>query len=143
MLRALLNKTFPSFLPGWNSELLSLVSSFIHLFVHSFIHSFIHFQKSVAYVPQEAWIQNATIKDNILFGSEYHRSKYEKVIEACALTPDLDILPARDLTEIGEKVLSILTQDHSIFPFFHSFFLSFILSFFLFFHSCLFSFPFY
>ncbi|XP_041373545.1 multidrug resistance-associated protein 1-like isoform X2 [Gigantopelta aegis] len=64
-------------------------------------------KKSVAYVPQEAWIQNATIKDNILFGSDCHLSKYEKVIDACALTPDLDILPARDLTEIGEKGINL------------------------------------
>lgn len=61
-------------------------------------------QNSLAYVPQEAWIQNATLRDNILFGSEFHRKKYDKVIEACALKADLEILQGGDRTEIGEKV---------------------------------------
>lgn len=55
-------------------------------------------------MPQEAWIQNATLKENILFGSPYSASEYKKVIAACALQPDLEILPAKDSTEIGEKV---------------------------------------
>uniref|UniRef100_A0A673K010 ABC-type glutathione-S-conjugate transporter n=1 Tax=Sinocyclocheilus rhinocerous TaxID=307959 RepID=A0A673K010_9TELE len=62
---------------------------------------------SVAYVPQQAWIQNATLKDNILFGCERKDSWYQKVLEACALLPDLEILPARDATEIGEKGLNL------------------------------------
>ncbi|XP_059413452.1 multidrug resistance-associated protein 1 [Carassius carassius] len=62
---------------------------------------------SVAYVPQQAWIQNATLKDNILFGRERKDSWYQKVLEACALLPDLEILPARDATEIGEKGLNL------------------------------------
>lgn len=61
-------------------------------------------QGSVAYVPQQAWIQNASLKDNILFCGERKESWYHRVLEACALLPDLDILPARDSTEIGEKV---------------------------------------
>ncbi|KAF7659709.1 hypothetical protein LDENG_00294100 [Lucifuga dentata] len=59
---------------------------------------------SVAYVPQQAWIQNATLKENILFGQERRESWYHRVVEACALLPDMDILPAGDATEIGEKV---------------------------------------
>ncbi|KAM7392240.1 hypothetical protein PAMA_007390 [Pampus argenteus] len=62
---------------------------------------------SVAYVPQQAWIQNATMKNNILFGQERKESWYHRVVEACALLPDLDILPARDATEIGEKGLNL------------------------------------
>ncbi|XP_055772481.1 multidrug resistance-associated protein 1-like, partial [Salvelinus fontinalis] len=58
---------------------------------------------SVAYVPQQAWIQNATLKDNIVFGQERKESWYHRVVEACALLPDLEILPAGDGTEIGEK----------------------------------------
>ena len=61
-------------------------------------------QGSVAYVPQQAWIQNATVKDNILFSKHYRESLYQEVIDACALGPDLDILPGGDETEIGEKV---------------------------------------
>ena len=62
------------------------------------------FQGSLAYVPQQAWIQNATLKDNILFGSELDEARYQQVIKACALLPDLELLPAGDQTEIGEKV---------------------------------------
>uniref|UniRef100_A0A8C1G3C4 Multidrug resistance-associated protein 1 n=1 Tax=Cyprinus carpio carpio TaxID=630221 RepID=A0A8C1G3C4_CYPCA len=62
---------------------------------------------SVAYVPQQAWIQNATLKDNILFGREAKDSWYEKVVEACALLPDLEVLPGGDLTEIGEKGVNL------------------------------------
>lgn len=61
-------------------------------------------QGSVAYVPQQAWIQNATVQDNIIFGREKLKTWYHRVLEACALLPDLDILPAGDATEIGEKV---------------------------------------
>lgn len=60
----------------------------------------------MAYVPQQAWIQNATLRDNILFGKPYNEQKYTCVLEACALTPDLEVLPGGDMTEIGEKVLS-------------------------------------
>ncbi|XP_053327188.1 multidrug resistance-associated protein 1 isoform X1 [Spea bombifrons] len=62
---------------------------------------------SVAYVPQQAWIQNASLKDNVLFGQESNESMYKKVIEACALLPDLDILPSGDRTEIGEKGVNL------------------------------------
>uniref|UniRef100_A0A8C9ZY76 ABC-type glutathione-S-conjugate transporter n=1 Tax=Sander lucioperca TaxID=283035 RepID=A0A8C9ZY76_SANLU len=62
---------------------------------------------SVAYVPQQAWIQNDTVQDNIIFGREKLKTWYHRVLEACALLPDLDILPAGDATEIGEKGLNL------------------------------------
>ncbi|KAK9886056.1 hypothetical protein WA026_014839 [Henosepilachna vigintioctopunctata] len=62
---------------------------------------------SVAYVAQQAWIQNATLRDNIVFGKSFDRLRYEKVIEACALGPDIDILPGGDNTEIGEKGINL------------------------------------
>ncbi|KAM6898542.1 ATP-binding cassette sub-family C member 3 [Lycodopsis pacificus] len=62
---------------------------------------------SVAYVPQQAWIQNATLRDNILFGKPYNEPKYCCVLEACALTPDLEVLPGGDMTEIGEKGINL------------------------------------
>uniref|UniRef100_A0A669EIM4 Canalicular multispecific organic anion transporter 2 n=1 Tax=Oreochromis niloticus TaxID=8128 RepID=A0A669EIM4_ORENI len=62
---------------------------------------------SVAYVPQQAWIQNATLRDNILFGNPYNEQKYNSVLEACALTPDLQVLPGGDMTEIGEKGINL------------------------------------
>lgn len=55
-------------------------------------------------MPQQAWIQNATLKDNILFGTPHEEKTFQKVIEACALAPDLKLLPGGILTEIGEKV---------------------------------------
>jgi ATP-binding cassette subfamily C (CFTR/MRP) protein 1 len=55
-------------------------------------------------VAQQAWIQNATLRDNILFGQLFDPTKYDKVVDCCALKPDLEILPAGDKTEIGEKV---------------------------------------
>ncbi|KAH9495893.1 Multidrug resistance-associated protein 1 [Bulinus truncatus] len=61
----------------------------------------------IAYVPQSAWIQNCTLQGNILFGNSLNLKKYNKVIDACALKPDLDILPGRDQTEIGEKGINL------------------------------------
>lgn len=65
---------------------------------------FVFLQGSVAYVPQQAWIQNATLRENILFGRTFDSKRYAKAIYTCALQTDLDILPGGDLTEIGEKV---------------------------------------
>uniref|UniRef100_A0A8C7CGT6 ABC-type glutathione-S-conjugate transporter n=1 Tax=Oncorhynchus kisutch TaxID=8019 RepID=A0A8C7CGT6_ONCKI len=62
---------------------------------------------SVAYVPQQAWIQNATVQDNVTFGREKQKTWYQRVLDACALLPDLEILPAGDSTEIGEKGLNL------------------------------------
>ena len=64
-------------------------------------------QGSVAYVAQQAWIQNATLRDNILFGRMFMPKRYCKVVNACALRTDLDILAAGDQTEIGERVFRI------------------------------------
>ncbi|KAM4765363.1 multidrug resistance-associated protein 1 isoform 9-T9 [Cyanocitta cristata] len=65
------------------------------------------FLGSVAYVPQQAWVQNATLEDNIIFGREMSESRYKRVIEACALLPDVEILPSGDKTEIGEKGVNL------------------------------------
>jgi ATP-binding cassette subfamily C (CFTR/MRP) protein 1 len=61
----------------------------------------------VAYVPQQAWIQNSTLRQNIIFTNEYNENYYKKVIESCALEPDLKILAAGDMTEIGEKGINL------------------------------------
>nr|XP_029719887.1 multidrug resistance-associated protein 1-like [Aedes albopictus] len=62
---------------------------------------------TIAYVPQQAWIQNATLRDNILFGKAFDQKKYDRVIECCALKPDLEMLPGGDSTEIGEKGINL------------------------------------
>jgi len=61
-------------------------------------------QGRLAYVPQQAWIQNATLKDNITLGRVKRETFYTAVLEACALMPDLEVLVGGDQTEIGEKV---------------------------------------
>ncbi|KAF2099088.1 hypothetical protein NA57DRAFT_38826 [Rhizodiscina lignyota] len=62
---------------------------------------------SRAFCPQYAWIQNATVKENILFGTEFKRDWYDTVVNACALRPDFDMLPAGDQTEIGERGITV------------------------------------
>ncbi|KAF8941682.1 hypothetical protein BGZ58_000018 [Dissophora ornata] len=62
---------------------------------------------SVAYVAQEAWIMNCSVKDNILFGKPFDQERYERVLQACSLLHDLDMLPAGDQTEIGERGINL------------------------------------
>ncbi|EGT49215.1 hypothetical protein CAEBREN_16379 [Caenorhabditis brenneri] len=61
----------------------------------------------VAYVPQQPWIQNMTLRDNITFGRPFDRKRYDQVLYACALKADIKILPAGDQTEIGEKGINL------------------------------------
>ncbi|PPQ77123.1 hypothetical protein CVT25_010817 [Psilocybe cyanescens] len=61
----------------------------------------------VAYCPQTAWIQNASVRDNIIFGQPYDGEKYWKVIEQASLLHDLQLLADGDLTEIGEKGVNL------------------------------------
>ncbi|XP_033883585.3 ATP-binding cassette sub-family C member 5 isoform X1 [Acipenser ruthenus] len=56
-----------------------------------------------AYVAQQAWIFNSSLRDNILFGKEYEEDRYNTVLSACCLRTDLAILPNGDLTEVGER----------------------------------------
>ncbi|GAB1603326.1 resistance-associated 1-like isoform X1, partial [Argonauta hians] len=67
----------------------------------------VEIQGSVAFVPQEAWIQNNSLKNNILFGKEFDLCRYEKVIEACALLPDIALLPDGSESEIGDKGVNL------------------------------------
>ncbi|KAK7071356.1 Canalicular multispecific organic anion transporter 1 [Halocaridina rubra] len=62
---------------------------------------------SIAYVSQQAWLQNSTIRDNITWGQPYDDRWYHRVVKACALLPDLDILPDGDFTVVGEKGISL------------------------------------
>ncbi|KAL5615528.1 uncharacterized protein BROUX77_001365 [Berkeleyomyces rouxiae] len=60
-----------------------------------------------AFCPQYAWVQNATLQNNILFGKPMNKDWYDKVVYACALQPDLEMLPNGDQTEIGERGITI------------------------------------
>nr|XP_027217424.1 multidrug resistance-associated protein 1-like [Penaeus vannamei] len=62
---------------------------------------------NIAYVAQQAWIQNATLEDNILFNNKKNEDRYFSCIRACALQSDLDMLPGGDQTEIGEKGINL------------------------------------
>ncbi|CDO77661.1 hypothetical protein BN946_scf184969.g12 [Trametes cinnabarina] len=62
---------------------------------------------SVSYAPQNPWIMSATIRDNILFSHRYDEEFYNLVLDACALRPDLALLPNSDMTEVGEKGITL------------------------------------
>ncbi|KAJ9603977.1 Transporter of the ATP-binding cassette (ABC) [Cladophialophora chaetospira] len=63
--------------------------------------------ESVAYCAQQAWLVNATIKENILFASPFDEERYSEVIAICALERDLEILDAGDQTLVGEKGITL------------------------------------
>ena len=115
LLQVLLGIVFYMFTVIQNSCLLlcnKITCSQIHLVFDFFLfHQIQILQGSIAYVAQQAWIQNMTLKDNILFGAPFNEERYNAVLDACALRPDLQILPAGDMTEIGEKV----ARQHSFF----------------------------
>mmetsp|Transcript_28733 Transcript_28733/g.88069 ORF Transcript_28733/g.88069 Transcript_28733/m.88069 type:complete len:891 (-) Transcript_28733:519-3191(-) len=62
---------------------------------------------SVAFCAQEPWVQNMSLRDNILFGRPWDASLYERVIEVCGLAADLASLPSGDSTEIGERGINL------------------------------------
>ncbi|XP_022093816.1 ATP-binding cassette sub-family C member 9-like isoform X2 [Acanthaster planci] len=64
-------------------------------------------RNSIAYAGQKAWLLNMSLKENILFGQPFNHKRYRRVISACALQPDIDMLPAGDQTEIGEKGINM------------------------------------
>jgi ABC-type multidrug transport system fused ATPase/permease subunit len=62
---------------------------------------------SIGYVPQEAWLLNMSLRDNITFGSPYDEKKYNQVIRVCALKRDLQLMRNGDQTEIGERGINL------------------------------------
>lgn len=68
---------------------------------------FIQLGGRIAYCPQTAPIFSMTIRDNICFFKPYDEEKYNRVIEICCLLPDLQILTAGDLTEVGGKGVTL------------------------------------
>ena len=62
---------------------------------------------NISYVGQEAWIQNNTIQNNILFYRPYDPNKYQTILDLCELNQDLQAFPGGDLTEIGEKGVNL------------------------------------
>ncbi|KAF2868308.1 multidrug resistance-associated protein 1 [Massariosphaeria phaeospora] len=60
-----------------------------------------------AYVPQSAWVMNASVRENIVFGHRWDPQFYEKTVKACALKDDFASLPDGDQTEVGERGISL------------------------------------
>eukprot|EP00080_Pristionchus_pacificus_P010482 PDM70502.1 ABC transporter ATP-binding protein [Pristionchus pacificus] len=61
----------------------------------------------IAYVPQQAWLLNATVRENVLFGREYQEHLYNQITTACELLADFAILPDGDATPVGENGVSL------------------------------------
>eukprot|EP00055_Hartaetosiga_balthica_P015720 m.95054 g.95054 ORF g.95054 m.95054 type:complete len:1356 (-) comp8936_c0_seq4:1185-5252(-) len=61
----------------------------------------------ISYVSQQAWIQSDTLINNILFGAKLDRDVYDRVVECCSLRRDLEVLPAGENTEIGERGINV------------------------------------
>ncbi|SPP85605.1 ATP-binding cassette sub-family C member Sur [Drosophila guanche] len=68
---------------------------------------FWHKTCTISYVSQQPWLLNDTIRENILFGESFRPSRYDFVLEACALKPDIEIMPKGDLTIIGERGINL------------------------------------
>ena len=83
----------------------SLLNAFLGELVR--IGGHINTKGRVAYVPQQAWIQNGTLEYNIKFAHGSDRDRYQRVLDSCALLPDLKMLPGGDQTEIGEKGINL------------------------------------
>jgi ABC-type multidrug transport system fused ATPase/permease subunit len=83
---------------GKSSLLLSLMNEMV-----SHAGSSIKKNGKIAYISQEAFLQNETIKNNITFAKKFNAEKFNKVLDACQILPDLAILPGREDTEIGER----------------------------------------
>ena len=69
--------------------------------------------EDIAFVGQRPWIINGSIKENILMGRPFKEKRYKKVLIACDLEADINILPLRDGTEVGED--GVLLSGHSIY----------------------------
>jgi ABC-type multidrug transport system fused ATPase/permease subunit len=90
---------------GKSSLLESIIGSMNFLRLNDQAYSFVN--GSVAYANQVAWIQNTSIRNNILFGNPYDEDRYNEVLHYCRLRADLGILPGGDQTEIGEKGINL------------------------------------
>lgn len=72
------------------------------------VHGSLGLEESATYCAQQAWLFNDSIKQNILFGSHWDPERCSVVVAACALKPDLQVLPAGDSTMTGENGMKLL-----------------------------------
>lgn len=64
----------------------------------------VNVQGRMAYVSQQPFIFHATLRQNITMGAPFEPEKYEKVVRACALKRDIDLLPRGDLSVVGQNL---------------------------------------
>ncbi|KAH7339705.1 P-loop containing nucleoside triphosphate hydrolase protein [Rhizoctonia solani] len=62
---------------------------------------------TTAYAPQQAWIQNMTLRQNVTFGTHDVQDRFDQVVHACALSPDIEMLHDGERTEIGERGVNL------------------------------------
>ncbi len=62
-----------------------------------------HLPSAVAFTGQNPWLLNASVRDNILLGRPFKEKRYQKVLSACDLNADIELLPDGDNTEVGER----------------------------------------
>ncbi|XP_049643353.1 ATP-binding cassette sub-family C member 11 [Suncus etruscus] len=84
------------------SSLLSAILGEMHLLEGS-----VGVHGNLAYVPQQAWIIEGSIKENILLGNQYNKTRYLQVLSCCSLTQDVKMLPFGDMTQIGERGINL------------------------------------
>lgn len=70
---------------------------------------------TMSYTAQEPWIQNCSLQDNILMQLPLDGEQYHQVLQACALLPDLELLPAGDQTEIGAALQLLVSTNIGVF----------------------------
>ena len=97
--------SFVTIIGGVGSGKSSLISTLVGDM--RLVYGSVAMQGSIAYSAQSPFILNATIRDNILFGLPFIEDKYHLVLYQCALVTDLQILPAGDMTEIGERGINL------------------------------------
>lgn len=68
---------------------------------------------SIAYAPQQPYIRHGTIRNNILFGQSFQEDRYWEVLRQCGLLPDLGAMADGDLTEVGEKGVTLVSFLHT------------------------------
>ncbi|KAL8764209.1 MAG: hypothetical protein Q9184_000178 [Pyrenodesmia sp. 2 TL-2023] len=71
------------------------------------IHGEVMVHGKIAYVAQQPWVMNASVRENIVFGHRWDPQFYERTVNACALADDFKTLPDGDQTEVGERGISL------------------------------------
>ena len=67
----------------------------------------INIDGKIAFVPQQAWVQNDTLRKNVTFATPFNEKRYKQVIRTCCLEPDINMLSGGDQTEIGERGINL------------------------------------